>query len=213
MTDLRAYQKIIVFGGSFDPPHNAHVRLPSTAMRAVGGDVVLYVPCGVGPLKVPGSQTQAHHRLAMLRLALDATADTAIWTGELQRASAANPNQPTFTVDTLQALGKHLAPGATLRLLVGGDQLKQFDRWRQPQRVVELAEPLVMVRPPDTPQTLLASLPPGYDLSQWAHRLVGVPRIDVSSTQIRRLVSLNQSITGLVPPAVEAYIRDHRLYR
>ena len=115
-------------------------------------------------------------------------------------------------VDTLESLRKRLDGHIQLRLLLGTDHLQTFHRWRNPKRVVELAQPLVMVRPPDTRSSLLAALPSQNDRQQWADRFVDVPRIDVSSTHIRHLAAQHQSIQGLVTPTVEAYITQHRLY-
>jgi len=209
MLDLSGCKKIVLFGGGFDPPHNAHIELPALAMQAVHGDAVVYVPTGLHATK-PHHHTTATHRLAMLRLALENTPHACVYTGEVDRA--ATHNQPTYTLDTLESLRATLGPKIEMRLLIGGDNLRIFDQWEHPQRVIELAEPLVMVRPPDTHRSLLASMPKGYHPNEWAPRLIDLPRIDVSSTQVRRLVSQHRPITGLVPEAVEAYILEHQLY-
>lgn len=219
--DLQACKKIVVFGGSFDPPHVAHIQLPMAALRAVAGDMVVYVPSGHGPFKPQEQQTRAHHRLAMLRLALEGMSQVYVLTDEIDRLtgpqapdSISSPpgGQPTYTVETLESLRIRLGAHVEMRLLIGGDQLKVFNQWRRPQRITELAEPLVMVRPPDTPESLLASLPKGFDPNIWATRLVDVPQMDVSSTMIRRLVAQRQSIRQWVPAKVEQYIRRQGLY-
>ena len=66
--DLTQARRLIVFGGSFDPPHIAHEQLPALAMQAINADVVVYVPAARQPLKLDGEHTSALHRLAMLRL-------------------------------------------------------------------------------------------------------------------------------------------------
>ena len=208
MIDLTRCQRLIVFGGTFDPPHVAHVRLPLEVMRAIHADAVAYVPAARQPLKAGHGVSAPEHRLAMLRLALAEAPYAAILTDELERGS----DKPSYTVDTLEALRDRLGPTVEMRLLIGADQLRLFHKWRAVERVIELAEPAVMVRPPDTRDTLLDALPNGFDRSAWAARLVEVPPMDVSATQIRERVGAGKPIDDMVCPAVAAYIAKHRLY-
>ena len=217
--DLTHAGKLVVFGGSFDPPHAAHVILPALAMRAVGAAAVLYVPAANPPHKNGLIHTPAAERLAMLRLALADVAHAHVLTDEIDRAQAAAAagsgaaGAPSYTVDTLEALQHRLAPDVQMRLLIGGDQLRVFDSWKSWSRIIELAEPLVMLRPPDTRAALLATLPRAFHPGQWAGRLIDLPQIDLSSTLLRAYVARGTPIAGMVHPAVEDYIRRHQLYR
>jgi nicotinate-nucleotide adenylyltransferase len=209
-TDLSAYQRILLFGGSFDPPHRAHVELPQQAGRAIGADLIAYIPAGRAPHKLDKEQTDPRHRLAMLRLALQVKPGpipTAVLTDEIDRG----PDEPSYTVDTLSAIRGRLGPYVKLRLLIGADQLRIFDQWREPERIIALAEPVVMVRPPDTRATLLDALPPDQRES-WRNRLVEVDAIDLSSTDIRERLATGQSVDDLIAPSVAAYARQHNLY-
>jgi nicotinate-nucleotide adenylyltransferase len=208
--DLDQCSTIVVFGGSFDPPHIAHLRLPIEAMVSINADAVTYIPAARQPLKADRLATSAEHRLAMLQLALADQPHGHILTDELDRAS---DGRPSYTVDTLEALSQKLGSDVRLRLLIGADQLRQFDRWHQWQRIIELAEPLVMLRPPDTSDTLLDAMPQSFDCQLWRQRIVALPALDVSSTMIRNQVAAGESIAGLVCPAVEQYILEHGLYR
>lgn len=201
---------IILFGGSFDPPHVAHVALPMAAREAVGAEVVAYVPAAKAPHKLDKVQTDPAHRLAMLRLALEGVEHTAILTDELDRAAG---GVPSYTVDTLTALRDRLGPDAEMRLLIGADQVRIFDQWREPWRIIALAEPLVMVRPPDTRESLLASLADDAARHEWASRLVDVPAVEISSTDIRARVARGEPIGGMVHPEVQRYILENNLYR
>ncbi|MEX0777457.1 MAG: nicotinate (nicotinamide) nucleotide adenylyltransferase [Phycisphaeraceae bacterium] len=205
---------LLYFGGTFDPPHMAHVALPLLAMHALGADGVLYVPAARSPHKLAATQTPtpAHHRLAMLRLALEHIPAAHVLTDELDRANT-QPDQPSYTVDTLESLRQRLGPDVTLRLLIGADQLAVFHDWHRAQRIVQLAQPLVMVRPPHTREALLASLSPGINREAWSARFLDLPQLDLSATALRRRAALGHPLTGLVPPAVEDYIRRHHLYR
>jgi len=209
--ELSDYKRVLLFGGSFDPPHRAHIELPQQAARAIGADMIAYIPACRAPHKLDQQQTAPAHRLAMLRLALDSQPQPipcTVLTIEADRG----PEVPSYTVDTLDTIQKQLKPGTELRLLIGADQLRIFDQWREPDRVAALATPLVMVRPPDTPETLLDSLPP-QQRKVWRERLVEVDSLDISSTQIRESVSAGLPIDMWVAPAVANYIEEHNLYR
>lgn len=203
-------QDLILFGGSFDPPHVGHVALPVAARASVGSKWLAYIPAARAPHKLDKVQTDPTHRLAMLRLAVDGVPDAVVLTDELDRA---NDGVPSYTVDTLERLCEKLPNDVAMRLLIGADQVRIFDQWREPDRIIELAEPLVMVRPPDTRASLLASLPDDKTRETWEGRLVDVPAMDISSTDIRERVARGESITGMVHPEVEKYIAEHGLYR
>lgn len=201
----------MVYGGSFDPPHRLHTVLPEVVAKAIGADLILYVPAGRAPHKLDREQTDPVHRLAMLKIAIARKhhhVPTAILTDEIDR----NPGQPSYTVDTLESLHSRVDQGTELRLLIGGDQLQIFKTWRDWERIIELAEPVVVVRPPDTKESLLASLPK-EEQEAWAKRFVKAAEIDFSSTQIRDLKKNGESIQGYVVTDVADYIDEHNLYQ
>ena len=206
--DLSPYKNIVVFGGSFDPPHIAHVKLPQLVREAINADLVLYIPSGRAPHKLHKKQTSTKHRLKMLQLALDGIAHVKISTIEIDRSL---DGKPTYTVDTLEELSKLVSPDTTLRLLFGADQLRIFDQWYKPQRIEELAEPVVMVRPPDNTASLLATLP-SLQREKWKNRLVELPLMDISSTQIRSELKTKNTNPQCINPKVFQYIQKHHLY-
>ncbi|MEM9882264.1 MAG: nicotinate (nicotinamide) nucleotide adenylyltransferase [Planctomycetota bacterium] len=199
--DLSRYRRPLIFGGSFDPPHVAHVTLPAAAAEAINADVVAYVPAARPPHKLDLKQTDATHRIEMLRLALADRPDTVVLTDEIDRAA---DGRPSYTVETLEALQPRFADGAVMRLLIGTDQVAIFDSWHRGDRIVELAEPVVMMRPPAQRGSL-----PGV----WRGRVVEVPETDVSSTEVRRRLAAGEPTDGLLHPEVAAYIAEHGLYR
>ena len=99
--DLGTYRRILLFGGSFDPPHVAHVQLPRQVRAQLDDEVVVYIPAAQSPHKRNRQPTPTEHRLAMLRAALADTEDTLILTLEVDRAKA---GQFSYTVDTLEQL-------------------------------------------------------------------------------------------------------------
>lgn len=208
--NLRRFRSLLIFGGTFDPPHVAHVALPMLAAQTLGLEAVAYIPAARSPLKQAATQTSASDRLAMLRLAITENPRAFVLSDELERAASA-PSEPSYTVDTLEAIRRRF--DGPMRLLIGTDQMRLFDRWRASDRVTELAEPAVMVRPPDTSESLLAALPDDHARSVWGKRFVTLPRMDVSSTDVRERVRRGESIAGLVHPLVEEYIHRQQLYR
>lgn len=209
--ELTGYQNILLFGGSFDPPHRAHLELPQQAAKAIGADLIAYIPAGRAPHKLDRVQTDPQHRLAMLRLALadePGEVPTVALTDEIDRG----PDEPSYTVDTLESLHQRIDSEARLRLLIGADQLRIFDSWREPERIITLAEPVVMVRPPDTREALVASLP-NEQRDEWANRLVDAAQLEISSTAIRERAAAGEPIDDSICKAVADYIDQHGLYR
>jgi nicotinate-nucleotide adenylyltransferase len=207
---LRGLGRVVVFGGSFDPPHLAHVELPRLVMTQLNADAVLYVPAGRAPHKLDKIQTDAAHRLAMLQLTLANHPWALIWPQEIRRAK---DGEPSYTVDTLTDLRQRLGDQIQLHLLIGGDQLRIFDTWKDAARIGQLAQPVVMVRPPDTRASLLAALPQDADRAAWAQRFLELPPRPESSTDIRKHVERGDGIDALVTPNVARYIAAHHLYQ
>ncbi len=209
--ELHDCRRILVFGGSFDPPHIGHVVLPMLAMEAIDADAVAYIPAASPPHKPDRELAPAADRLAMLQRAVADLGFAHVLSLEIDRAEQGIV--PGYTVDTLEALRNELGPGPEFRLLIGGDMLRCFDTWRQPERVIEFAEPAVMVRPPDTSESLLSALPDGFEVADWRSRLVPLPQLDISATMIRERVRSGLPIRGLTFDSVEDYVFDQGLYR
>ena len=183
-----------IFGGSFDPPHVGHLLVTADAVDALGLDRVIFVPAAVQPLKAGQAAAAAEQRLAMVRLLVGDDPRFAVDSIEIERDGL------SYTVDTLAAFaGRH--PHAERFFLIGTDVLASFDRWREPERVLQLATVAVMRREGDA-----GRIPDG------AIR-VETRRVDLSSTEIRDRVRSGRTIRGFVPEAVEAYIASQRLYR
>lgn len=204
--DLCEAKRILIFGGTFDPPHLAHVTLSRLAAEALDADAVVYVPASISPHKNT-PPTPANHRLAMLRLTLADQPQAVVLTDEIDRAEA---GQPSYTVDTLEALRNQLGSAVEMRLLIGTDQMLAFHHWHRADRIVELAEPAVMVRPPQTRESVLEAVP---DPEDWADRLLDLPAMDISATEVRRHLAAGESTRGLLDPTVHSYIDEHGLYR
>lgn len=201
--------RILVYGGTFDPPHTAHVRLPPLVVDRLECTRLLYIPAKVNPLKSDEKLTPDAHRVAMLALALAEIPDAELCTIAMEREG------PSYTIDTLRELHARHGPGAELILLIGADQALGFHRWKDWQSILELAEPAVMLRPPWDRQRFEDELQQRYDSDEaqwWLDRIVDVPMIDVNATELRQRLRAGRSVDGQLDPAVARYISQHKLY-
>jgi nicotinate-nucleotide adenylyltransferase len=204
ISNLRSpFSRLGVIGGTFDPPHYGHLVLAETARVQLGLDRVLFVVAGQPPHKPDRPITPSHHRAAMVEMAI---ADNPACV--LSRVDLDRPG-PHYTVEMLALLQRE-CPEAELFFLVGGDSLAQFLTWRDPAGIVRMARLAVMPRPGHEPD--LASLE--QVLPSLRERLVWLdaPALDIAASDLRRRVREGLPIRYLVPPSVEAYICEHRLY-
>jgi len=215
--------RVAFFGGTFDPIHRGHLRLAAAAADAFALDRVLFAPAGRQPLKPEPATASFADRLAMVALALaaspagDPEPDPRFAVSILD---APHPDgAPNYTVDTLDDLARQF-PGATLFVLTGADSFLTLPRWRSPERLLSLAEWIVVSRPgsPLTPAFLdLPELAPlALTPAQRARvRLLATVHEDVSASELRRRLRAHSEdpCADLLPPAVAAYIHTHHLYR
>jgi len=195
-----------IFGGTFDPPHYGHLAAAQEALDTAGLDRVLFVPSQRNPLKLDADISDTEHRLAMTALAI---ADDPRF--ELSHADVEREG-PSFTVDLLERLQQQLGPGQDLAFIAGMDVLHELHRWRDPQRLLGLARLLVVQRPGQEtahPEEMDERVPGASRRIQIVH----TPGVAISSTDLRARIRTGRPIRYLVPDAVAAYIREHRLYR
>jgi nicotinate-nucleotide adenylyltransferase len=191
--------RIGVFGGTFDPPHVGHLLLAADARESLALDRLIFIPVWAQPFKVgtpPVASPQ--DRLEMVRLAVADDANYAVDDAEISRKGL------SYTVDTLEHLAERYT-GAKLFLLLGQDALAGFPKWRNPERIRELATLAAMGRS-DAPE-----LPGGVAIKDVV--AVSTRRVDVSSTEIRERRREGKSIKGFVPESVERFIEARGLYR
>jgi nicotinate-nucleotide adenylyltransferase len=197
-----------IFGGSFDPVHYGHLLLAECCREALALDEVWLVPAAQPPHKQDRKLAPGKARLEMLELALADHEPMRPSALELERGGV------SFTVDTLEAICQ-AHPEAELFLLLGADSLRDLPTWRKPQRILELALPVAVRRGgnPEPDYHVLAGLSSPQRLEAIRRLQVEMPRIDLSSTDLRRRARLGLSLRFRTPRAVEEYIRAHGLYR
>lgn len=190
--------RIGLFGGSFDPVHNAHLALARLALSELPLDEVRWVPVGQ-PWQKARQLAAPAHREAMVRLAIEGEPRFKLDRTELQRSGA------SFTLDTVRELqAQH--PGRQWVLILGQDQYAGLHTWRDWRALLSRVSLAVAKRPGALQQ-------PHPDVLAVAHRAVPLPMMDVSSTKIRERIASGQGIDDLVPAAVARYIEQHHLYR
>ena len=204
---------VMLFGGSFDPPHLAHLQLALEARDRVLGDRswLILVPAARSPHKQIGPGAGPADRLAMLGLMASYDARTAVWTDELDRA---DPDAPSFWWQTLCRAASLLDDAVPIRFLIGADQALAFDRWMEHELILRIAEPSLLLRAPcDSRDRLSTALGDGADA--WLARLASDTVIEASSTDVRALIARGDwgEAGRLVGPEVLSYIRRRRLYR
>jgi nicotinate-nucleotide adenylyltransferase len=192
-------RRIALLGGSFDPPHNAHVALAHAALDHLQLDELRWMPAG-DPWQKHGDVTPAAHRVAMVQRAIEGEPRFVLERCELRRSG------PTYTVDTVREL--EAAEPADWLLIIGQDQyanLHTWHAWPELLRRVTLAVASRAGQPPT----------PSDDVAAQAHRVVALPlpRIDVSASEVRQRVREGRDYDGMVPTAVARYIEENRLYR
>lgn len=182
-----------LLGGTFDPPHAAHVEMARAALRSELVDEVVVVPAGDPWQKMPG--TSAQHRLAMARLAFADEPYCVVDAVEVDRVGA------TYTIDTVEVLR---SPHLRLHYIIGSDTLAMLPTWHRISELVALCEFLVVKRP--------GSVLAAPDIAGLHVQAVPADEMPDASTDLRDEIARTQERPASVKPAVWAYIVEHGLY-
>jgi nicotinate-nucleotide adenylyltransferase len=197
--------RVGLLGGTFNPPHVGHMVCAQEALSALELDRVLLLPVHTPPHKPMQADPGPAVRLALCQLAVGDSPGIEVSAHEIERAGR------SYTVDTLRAL-HDARPEDDLTFIAGADQASGLPGWREPAAVLELAGLAVAEREAVRRDDVLDEL---YGLPGVPERVrfFSMPRIDVSSSLIRRRVAEGRPIRWLVPDAVERAIAERGLYR
>ena len=191
-------ERLGVLGGTFDPPHHGHLVAAADVRRALRLDRVLMVVANVPWQKVGSRQiSPPEQRLAMVEAAIEGVDGLEASSIELARGGH------SYTVDTLTEL-RDLDPSARLFLILGADAAGGLATWERADELPRLATLVLVDRPG------LACPPPP---PSWAFERVSIPRLDVSSTDLRRRVAEGRPLAGLTPVGVATAVERFGLYR
>lgn len=187
-----------LMGGTFDPIHIAHLIAADQAVEQFGLARLLFVPAARPPHKLDDALAPFEARLEMVRRAVLGHPRLAVSDIEARRPG------PSYTIDTIRAMAREL-PGEALTFVAGSDSLAQLAAWKLPDEL--LAECRFVVAP--RPGFSMGDVSPRFRDRVFA---LDMPAFDVSSRDIRERVRRGASIRYLVPPEVEAFIREKKLY-
>jgi nicotinate-nucleotide adenylyltransferase len=200
-----------ILGGTFNPPHLGHLAVARRAREELGFDRVLLIPANTPTHKHADEDPGPEHRLRMTRLLIDGVSGLSVCPLEIERGGL------SYTVDTLGAIhASH--PDAALTFIVGADTASTLAAWRQPAKLLELADLAVAARPGSARDEVLDTVANvGKDIRAGPPtrkvRFLDMPMIDISSSEARSRAAHGEPIVDLVGPAVASYIAEHGLYR
>ncbi len=206
MTEQIPDTRVGIFGGTFAPVHNGHIAAAKLFMEQMRLDYLFVIPTAIPPHKTVDFDNDPKHRVEMCRLAFKDIDGVVISEMEIERGGK------SYTVDTVKELS---APGRRLLLFCGTDMVLSFDRWYKYREILDLCYPVYMRREKDAmlDSMIVNKLTKYFNESgKMFRKLVGEP-VSISSSQVRDAVKAGQSISGLVPPAVEKYILENNLYK
>lgn len=193
-----------IYGGSFNPPHIGHSILAENVREQLSLDKVIFIPSGKHALKDEATMLEADHRLKMARLAFEDDPHFEVSDIEIVKAEQGKTN---YTVDTLIDLYEQYKDDfIKIYLIVGIDNLIEFPKWKNPNKLFLISEVIVMNRPGFLVQDV-------EDEFSRKARYLSVPMLEISSTDIRHRIRENKSVKYLLKPEVEEYVINNKLYK
>jgi len=188
--------KIGLFFGSFNPIHIGHMVIANWFAEYTDLDEIWFVVSPQNPFKEKKSLLDDHHRLALVREAIEDDRRFGVSDIEFKMP------QPSYTIDTLTYLEEKY-PGKKLVLIAGSDQLPSFDKWKNPDRILELYEMYIYARP--------GTRESKYDQHP-SVKIFQTPLMEISSTFIRKSIKEGKDMRYMLPPKVWKYIREMHFY-
>ncbi len=201
---MKQPKRVGIFGGSFNPIHNAHINLASAFAKKLKLDKVLVIPTANSPHKDPDTLIDPMHRLNMCRLACDDVKKAEVCDIEITRQGT------SYTVDTLSKI-KEMYPDSELFLLMGADMFMTFDTWREPDKIISMASICTVPRNDDD-EKILREKGKEYTAKGANTFILDLKKMDISSTMIRKLAYNDEIFSKYVDPKVEKYIYANYLY-
>jgi nicotinate-nucleotide adenylyltransferase len=195
--------RVGILGGTFDPPHLAHLAIAEEAREVLGLSRVLFVPAGRPWQKADRAVSPGPVRLAMVERAIAGNPFFVADPREVNRPG------PSYTAETVAELAAET--GSEPWLILSAEALAGFATWRDPERILAVAQLCVVPRE-GAPDAALAVFRARYPAAADRMAVLDHPRLAISSTAVRARVRTGRSIRYLVPDAVAALITEYALY-
>ena len=199
------HTRVGIYGGTFAPIHNGHVSAAKAFMEQMKLDYLFIIPTYMPPHKQIDESDDPLYRLRMCELAFEDTDGVIISDCEIARGGK------SYTYDTLCELQR---PNTRLFLLCGTDMVLSFDKWYRFEDIFKMCYPVYVRRENDAMlgNMLVSKIREYYQKYGVMFRRVITDPIEISSTEVRRAVAAGEDISDLVPPSVERFIKENRLY-
>lgn len=190
--------KLGIYGGTFNPIHCAHLTVAENAMEQFGLDRVMFLPNATPPHKMCNSMASAADRLEMVKLAVSGNERFFVSDYEISRGGI------SYTFETLEHFRK-IYPDDKLYFIIGGDSLRDFPKWRNPESIVKNC--IILAYPRDGLDFELHMNTIRSETGAEAYK-INSPQIDISSSQIRSMCAGGMSVAGLVPECIEEKVKS-----
>jgi len=200
--------KVILFGGTFDPIHHGHVRVAQSALEQLGADEIVLIPARRSPHKKFLPMADGPARVEMISLAIAGKTTFRVSDCELKRS------RPSYTLDTIRYLRAEYGQGVGIFWLVGADAVKDLADWHRILELVDECDLCVMFRAgferPDF--SGLGSVLGRRRVEKLEQNVVRTPLIDINGTEIRRKLACGADVSDMLEPKVLEYIKKNGLY-
>lgn len=199
-------KRIGVLGGSFSPVHNGHLFLAKYVRENCSLDKVIMIPTGKHPFHKDTGSAQVHHRMNMLRLALETEEGIEVSDMEI------NSDAVSYTYVTLRRLQEEYGADCKLFFIVGTDEIMSLECWYEAEKLLKEFSFIVGVRPHYEMALVAQKIQIFHEKWDADIQVINLPAPDVSSSEIREAISRFGDLQGLVPDRVNEYIKENRLY-
>ena len=199
-------KKVGIMGGTFDPPHIGHLTIAETVRKSLNLSEIWFIPTGKIPHKSTNETAPAFDRLNMVKLAVEENDNFFVNDTEVVRDSF------SYTFETLEEL-RNKNPNIEFTYIVGADSLDYMEKWKEPSRIFNSCRVAVVNRPGILDEKIKVKKKELEDTFGGEIEIISMPPIDISSTQIRKMIREGKSVIQFVPEKVIEYIKRNNIYK